>query len=999
MTDPNTIRVNIEGRDVGLTSVINGAVRGMKQLQQEAIATQKALSGVDNAATQARNELMKNADATKTASIDFGDLTSRASFAAGSFYILQAAATSLGQALLVPGIEMEKLLQATEALSGGAGRFNEVMSLARKEQGLYGGSLKENVENLQSFIYLSNQTGVSLENLANVARRLAVLDPVQGIAGAGVALKELFAGDTISLSKRFEIDPNTLRSIDKLATSSEKLVALDAELERMGIGMDLLEGRTQLTATTYEKFTGAVADATAELSKLILEAMKGETAAATSWIDRFTDAIENMNQKNALAVAGVVDDNKRLERSAIATGQSFVEYFAAMFPVTKQAYDYGVEVRKLTPAQLEFAQSLYQSGTSLDDTILLLDAYADKVHKVQAALELGQLGTLPAGDFQLEAIDAMTARAQNLTLEFARLSVKYPEISQGIQHYVDLTYDGVLSTDQATAAIYDLVYAEDMRISMLNDLSSAQTETTATLEQLTAAAKENTAATIDATAKSDLFAKTQDLVRAYAEAAAKGILNTEAALLILQNRFGLATDQANLLIGALGEIAGLQAEAELVRRADEFKLDPQMIADWSAQGLNMGEALSYFEDLVKLAEEEQKALEAARIAREKYNYSQLDSAGKIKFLRNELNKYNTTQEEYWDTLQKIADLEKKGSKAGATATDKALKDRMNLLYDLMDIQIEFNKEAAQAEKDHQANIQKILRESGKKQAEIARQNEVGKRTSRADFYKDLPSFEGIDAQSASAAYETAFAEAMRIAQEGRASLAKEFLDLRTDQIQEMMKLESDMAGISADKDMSPGAKANRLEYLQGVKKLMEDAQAEQLKQLLAGGDSVQKAQDDQLKSETDRYAEQVRDLGIKAGEAADAKVLAAGRGKDAVLLENEAIQAQVDLLKEIQRLTNEKAIRLEGTMPTVPAVPVPTPVVPEGTTGGVGGYTLQFPEIMLTHDRVLNETVHLTQARIENKLATLIDAVQTSDGNITRAISNIPRPTTKLTDR
>jgi hypothetical protein len=74
--------------------------------------------------------------------------------------------------------EMEKVQAKTLALAGSQERFDEIMVLARKNTSLFGGSLKDNIDSLGTFVNLSNRTGVELGKLENVARRLAIVDPV-----------------------------------------------------------------------------------------------------------------------------------------------------------------------------------------------------------------------------------------------------------------------------------------------------------------------------------------------------------------------------------------------------------------------------------------------------------------------------------------------------------------------------------------------------------------------------------------------------------------------------------------------------------------------------------------------------------------------------------------------------------------------------------------------------------------------------------------------------
>lgn len=90
--------------------------------------------------------------------------------------------------------ELEKQKAIVGALSKNQAEYASTLELARSQQEKFGGSLTKNLSSLGAFLNLSQRTGVELVGLENLARRLALVDPVQGFEGAAVALKEFFSG-------------------------------------------------------------------------------------------------------------------------------------------------------------------------------------------------------------------------------------------------------------------------------------------------------------------------------------------------------------------------------------------------------------------------------------------------------------------------------------------------------------------------------------------------------------------------------------------------------------------------------------------------------------------------------------------------------------------------------------------------------------------------------------------------------------------------------------
>lgn len=180
---------------------------------------------------------------------------------------------------------LDRAAATVNALSGSFQGFNQVLTLAATQQAKFGGTLEQNLQGFNSLIPISKRYGADLQQLDNIARRLAVIDPLQGFQGASIALKEFFSGDITSLSRRFEIDRKTLNSIKDAGGQLEQLQKLDEVLADLGISNAVLESRTQTTAATYDQFGATLSNFTAYLGKGLQGGFEGLVIALNNSIN------------------------------------------------------------------------------------------------------------------------------------------------------------------------------------------------------------------------------------------------------------------------------------------------------------------------------------------------------------------------------------------------------------------------------------------------------------------------------------------------------------------------------------------------------------------------------------------------------------------------------------------------------------------------------------------------------------------------------------------
>jgi hypothetical protein len=154
--------------------------------------------------------------------------------------------------------KLEKTSATVSALTGDFSQYSKVMGIAAAQQKKFGGSLNEQLEGFNSLVPITKKFTVDIAQLDNIARRLAIVDPLQGFQGASIALKEFFSGDITSLSRRFEIDRATLNSIKGVGDQAAQLQELDKVLNGLGISNAVLEARANTAAASFDRFGGAI---------------------------------------------------------------------------------------------------------------------------------------------------------------------------------------------------------------------------------------------------------------------------------------------------------------------------------------------------------------------------------------------------------------------------------------------------------------------------------------------------------------------------------------------------------------------------------------------------------------------------------------------------------------------------------------------------------------------------------------------------------------------
>lgn len=141
-------------------------------------------------------------------------------------------------------------------------------------------SFEDMINNARMFASFTKDTK-KLENLNKVAERLALLDPAQGLSGAGFAIKEALGGDFQSLRERFGFGSIERDALKTAKTVEEFTNKFDELLSKRGFG-----------ESTLEKFRKSGA---AQLKALQTNFVTSFSLASQTALDKLTPVITQIN--------------------------------------------------------------------------------------------------------------------------------------------------------------------------------------------------------------------------------------------------------------------------------------------------------------------------------------------------------------------------------------------------------------------------------------------------------------------------------------------------------------------------------------------------------------------------------------------------------------------------------------------------------------------------------------------------------------------------------
>ena len=321
-------------------------------------------------------------------------------------------------------LALDRTDRAAKALTGTTARYNELIRLAEENQRLFGGTLQENIENLTGFAVAARRSGVSISQLDDLSKRLGILSPEQGAAGAAIAINEALSGNASSLVRRFEIPRELLKGIsDESTSATDKLAILDRALTQSGVTAAAVKGSISDEAQAYNELGQAFERARlgfgSGAADFFAPAARGAALVTNALADGERGANAFFNVLNRLAGNSIVAGQAQQQLNQATQGYLSPAQQAAQADAARAAALQGatekqrqateetlngarqsaasaveqqalnIELERQKDAAIAAANSLYASGAGASEA------------GVQALLAAGKIGVLEAAFLRL----------------------------------------------------------------------------------------------------------------------------------------------------------------------------------------------------------------------------------------------------------------------------------------------------------------------------------------------------------------------------------------------------------------------------------------------------------------------------------------------------------------------------------------------------------------------------------------------------------------------
>jgi hypothetical protein len=661
----------------------------------------------------------------------------------------------------------------------------------------------------------------------------AFSDLVVGL-GRGSALILDNLGITVSVTEANKAYAASLgKTVAQLSEAEQKQALINAVLTQGQTSIAATGGAMQTMASDVERFAASWDN---------LKASIGEGLAAL-----LGPAVAGANE-----LIAVGDNLQQASEQALAGADSFGQYGEQIAFVNEQLTGIA-SIDALTEQQFAFAKSLMGSGASAGEALAKVQELAPAFQQLSAIQDTASVTSQEAA-----------AALQELAPQIIQVASTSPAMADGVLTMAAAMASGELSVENFRTALAGLIMHHEAgaqaaaldRIEQ-EQLTRSSGDATQAISQESTALAEQTAKALDAQIQAQKLAEFQRDLARLGGAVAAGHMAAGDAALILANKYNIARDAAANLINMQAQIAGAQVRAA---RQGGLSLSEQREGRGELQN-----AQARYEQV--------KASAAAAEAERRYQMAIGNTAPELAHLRGELAKTTKGSAEYFDIQTKIAQLQHRGGGGGGrggrgggagTKLDTLRTQEMQKTED--------------AELQHRKRLLDIEEDYNKKSLAQARENEIAKRASRADFYDKLTQstkdIGGDVAQELSAEYEKAFAQAREMEQQGNFQQAEDFRKAKQKQLDEELDYQRAVAEVRKSEDMTADEKAAETARLTAIHQLRQDELNEQLKQATEGGDAINQAKQQALDEENRRFEEQTG----KIAETADRKAAAIAKG-------------------------------------------------------------------------------------------------------------------------
>lgn len=187
----------------------------------------------------------------------------------GSQYFTQFSATAVaslsvltGAAISVAG-RVERIRETFRLLVGDEEESTRQMALLTEMADKANQPFTDVLETAAQLIPTIKNTNVQLTTAVSVMERLAIIDPAQGIRGAGIALRDFLTGQYLPLAFRFELPRETLKTITEATKNNPEaaIEQLSKFLDVVGLTQDAVNELGQTTERVFAELGDETAQA------------------------------------------------------------------------------------------------------------------------------------------------------------------------------------------------------------------------------------------------------------------------------------------------------------------------------------------------------------------------------------------------------------------------------------------------------------------------------------------------------------------------------------------------------------------------------------------------------------------------------------------------------------------------------------------------------------------------------------------------------------------
>lgn len=198
-------------------------------------------------------------------------------------------------------MKMQQQLFTIQGIMGntdvGTAYFNNLQKKANESVFAF----EDFAQNARNYMQFTKNTD-TLDKLSNLSERLTLVDPTQGLQGAGFALKEMMSGDGTSLKERFGFGKADIEILKASKDMSSFLNQFDSLLNKKGFTEDMLAKYNQSASAQFDNLKSNIVTSMGQAGNGALEALNPV-------ITRLNQAFSNGSIQNSINTLSILLTN------------------------------------------------------------------------------------------------------------------------------------------------------------------------------------------------------------------------------------------------------------------------------------------------------------------------------------------------------------------------------------------------------------------------------------------------------------------------------------------------------------------------------------------------------------------------------------------------------------------------------------------------------------------------------------------------------------------